>query len=294
MTRLFNNIAIFGLGLLGGSICRALKKTDPGIFIAAYGRNAARLEPAFAEKTVDAIGAFDRISLSGVELAVVSTPVDSSVEIIRKILTAGDLDPRTIVIDVGSVKDVIIKEIRSLDRAGQFIGCHPMAGSEKTGYESGRPDLYRGSSVIITPHGGNHPGDIDRVTRFWESLGARTVTVSPEEHDLIVSYTSHLPHLVASALVSVFDDFRGSHDPACGIGAFIGNGFRDATRISAGSPDMWRDIVLQNRDNISGSIERMIGELKRLKGIIEESGNGGGPIHEYLGAAKKTRDGLNQ
>ncbi|MBP7735193.1 MAG: prephenate dehydrogenase [Spirochaetes bacterium] len=290
---MFNKVAIFGLGLLGGSICRALKKIDPGIFIAAYGRNAARLEPALAEKFVDSIGAFDRISLSGVDLAVVSTPVDSSVEIIGKILTAGDLDPRTIVIDVGSVKDVIMREIGRLDRAGQFIGCHPMAGSEKTGYDSGRPDLYNGSSVIITPHGGNRPEDVGQVARFWESLGARTVTVSPEEHDLLVTYTSHLPHLVASALVAVFDDFRAAHDPACGIGAFIGNGFRDATRISAGSPDMWRDIVLQNRGNISASIEVMIGELKRLKAVIDEAGTGG-PVHDYFAAAKKIRDGLSQ
>ncbi len=290
---MFNNVAIFGLGLLGGSICRALKKISPGVYISAYGRNAAKLEPALREKIVDATGSFDRISLSGVELAVVSTPVDSSIEILRSILTHAGLERRTIVIDVGSVKEVIVRTAIGLDRSGQFIGCHPMAGSEKTGYEFSRHDLYNNSSVIITPHGGNSESDIAAVGRFWESLGARITMVTPEEHDLIVAYTSHLPHMVASSLVEVFRDFRSGNDPAAGIGAFIGNGFRDVTRISSGSPDMWRDIVLQNRDNISGAVDRMIKELERLKDIISVSGPDGARVHDYFSGVKKTRDDIS-
>ncbi len=289
---MFNNVAIFGLGLLSGSICRALKKLNPAINIAAYGRDAGRLQQAIAEKTVDTAGTFERISLSGVELAIVSTPVDSSIGITRRILAHAELDPRTIVIDVGSVKEKIIREVRDLDRAAQFIGCHPMAGSEKTGYGYSRDDLYNGSSVIITPHAGNRESDIAAVTDFWESLGARTVTVSPEEHDRIVAYTSHLPHVVASSLVEVFHSFRRDNEPPSGIDAFIGNGFRDVTRISSGSPDMWRDIVIQNRDNISGAVDRMIEELNHLKQVISGSGPDGGQVHEYLLRAKKIRDGL--
>ncbi len=289
---MFKNVAIFGLGLLGGSICRALKKQDPGIFISAYGRSLSRIEPALRDGSVDAAGTFDRVSLSGVELAVVCTPVDSSIDIIRSILGHGELEPGAVVIDVGSVKEIIVREVMGLGRSAQFVGCHPMAGSEKTGYEYSRPDLYSGSSVIITPHSGNSEGDIATVARFWESLGARTTVVSPEEHDRIVAYTSHLPHMIASSLVEVFQEFRRDNEPPSGIGTFIGNGFRDVTRISSGSPDMWRDIVLQNRDNIAGAIDRMIGELERLKKLISGAGPDGGPVHDYFADAKKIRDGL--
>ncbi|HOT44944.1 MAG TPA: prephenate dehydrogenase [Spirochaetota bacterium] len=289
---MFKKVAIFGLGLLGGSICRALKEQDPGVHISAYGRNLPRIEPALRDGSIDAAGTFDRVSLAGVELAVVSTPVDSSIDIIRGILGHAELDPRAIVVDVGSVKEVIVREVSGLGRSAQFIGCHPIAGSEKTGYEYSRADLYNGSSVIITPHGGNSDGDIARVARFWESLGARTTVVTPEEHDRIVAYTSHLPHMIASSLVEVFHEFRRDSEPTSGIGAFIGNGFRDVTRISSGSPDMWRDIVLQNRGNISGAIDRMIGELDRLKKLIAGAGPEGGPVHDYFADAKKIRDGL--
>ena len=289
---MFNSVAIFGLGLLGGSICRALKQLDPGVRISAYGRSTARLEPALADRTVDAIGTFDRIDLAGVDLAVVCTPVDSTIDIITGILGSSSLDPRAIVIDVGSVKEAIVRAAVALERSAQFIGCHPMAGSEKAGYEHSRPDLYRGSSVIITPHQGNRQSDIDAAAGFWKSLGARTVVVSPEEHDRIVAYTSHLPHMAACALVEVFHAFRAEDGPQAGIGDFIGNGFRDATRISSGSPDMWRDIVLQNKDNISGAIDRLIEELGRLRKLITGDGPGGELVHDYLAAAKKTRDGL--
>ena len=289
---MFKKVAIFGLGLLGGSICRALKQQDPGVRISAFGRDLSRIGPALKDGSVDAAGTFDRISLSGVELAVVSTPVDSSIGIIRSILGHAELEPGAVVIDVGSVKERIVREIAGLGRSAQFVGCHPMAGSEKTGYEYSRPDLYSGSSVIITPHSGNSEGDIATVARFWESLGARTTVVSPEEHDRIVAYTSHLPHMIASSLVEVFQEFRRDNEPPSGIGTFIGNGFRDVTRISSGSPDMWRDIVLQNRDNIAGAIDRMIGELERLKKLISGAGPDGGPVHDYFADAKKIRDGL--
>lgn len=286
---MFTTIALFGLGLLGGSICRGLKKTAPGTRIHAYGRSPERLAPALESRFVDSIGGFDRVSLAGVDLAVVSTPVDSSLEIIHRILSAPDLEPHAIVIDVGSVKERVISSVERLDRAGQFIGCHPMAGSEKMGYEHARDDLFSGASVIITPHRRNRAEDVAAVGRFWESLGARTLEVSPDEHDRIVTYTSHLPHLVAASLVAVFREFRtrrGVADP----GAFIGNGFRDTTRVASGSPDMWRDISLMNRDNIIEAIDRMAAELGRIRKALSDTD--GGRLHEYFAGAKSVRDGL--
>jgi len=289
---MFTSIALFGLGLLGGSICRRMKKMDPGVRIRAYGRHPARMESALASRFVDSISGFDRISLAGVDLAVVSTPVDSSVDIIRRVLSAPDLEPGAVIIDVGSVKERIISSIEGLDRAGQFIGCHPMAGSEKMGYENSRDDLFDGASVIITPHSRNHDKDVSAVARFWESLGARTVRVSPEEHDRIVTYTSHLPHMVASSLVQVCRDYLAAHGGSTRLDAFIGNGFRDTTRIASGSPDMWRDIAVMNRANILAAMDLMIDELGSLRKALADSDGDAGVIHEYLARAKAAREGL--
>lgn len=291
---MFTNIALFGLGLLGGSVCRGLKKAQPGVRIHAYGRYPEKLEPALRSRFIDSIAGFDRISLSGIDLAVVSTPVHSSVEIITRILSASDLGPETVVIDVGSIKERIIRSVERLDRAGQFIGCHPMAGSEKMGYEHSRDDLFNGASVIITPHRRNRAGDVGAVRRFWESLGARTVEVTPEEHDCIVAYTSHLPHLVASSLVQVLGEFHAAHGGPGGIEPFIGNGFRDTTRVASGSPDMWRDISLMNRDNIIMAIDRMVAELGRFRSVLSESDADAdaGPLLDYFAGAKAVREGL--
>jgi len=288
---MFKKVAVFGLGLLGGSICRGLKKINADTRISAFGRNPVKLEPALKDRIVDEVGGFDGISLSGVELAVVSVPVDSSIEIIRQILSRRELAPDAIIIDVGSVKEKIIRSVERLDRSGQFIGCHPMAGSEKMGFEYSRDDLFDGSSVIITPHARNKESDIRAVRQFWEALKALTIVITPEEHDLIVTYTSHLPHMVASSLVRVFYKFkqeRGSGD----FGAFIGKGFLDATRISSGSPDMWREIVALNRENILAALDRMIEELGILRNVISGTEAETKLLHDYFYGAKSIRDRL--
>jgi prephenate dehydrogenase len=287
---MFNSIAVFGLGLLGGSVCKCLKRRDPGVRIAAYGRDPRRMEGALAEGLVDAAGGFGDASLDGVDLAVVSTPVDSSIEIVGKLLRSPDLGPAALVIDVGSVKETIIRSVEPFARADRFIGCHPMAGSEKMGYEHSRADLFEGASVIITPHARNGAADVRAIAGFWERLGAVTTVVSPAEHDVIAAYTSHLPHMAASALVRVFDDFRSGR--AGDVGPFIGRGFRDMTRLSSGSPDMWRDIAMHNRDNIIEALDRMMAELARLKAALAADGPGVREIHDYLAGAKITRDGL--
>ena len=288
---MFKKVAVFGLGLLGGSICRGLKKINADIRISAFGRNPEKLEPALRDRVVDQAGGFDGMSLSGVELAVVSMPVEPSIDIIRRILSSPELDPGAIVIDVGSVKEKIVRSLDRIDRSDRFIGCHPMAGSEKMGYEHSRDDLFNGSSVIITPHARNRESEVRTVRRFWESLKALTVIISPEEHDLIMAYTSHLPHVVASSLVRVFYRFREERGDA-DLSACIGKGFLDATRISSGSPDMWRDIVALNRKNILAALDRFIEELGTLRDVVSGAEAEMKPLHDYLSKAKSVRDGL--
>ncbi len=287
---MFNSIAVFGLGLLGGSVCKCLKRLNPGVRIAAYGRDPRRLEAALKGGLIDAAGGFEDAAIAGIDLVVVSTPVDSSIEIIGKLLRNPELGPSALVIDVGSVKEDVIRCVESYDRADRFVGCHPMAGSEKMGYEHSSADLFEGAAVIITPHARNGEEDVLAIAGFWKMMGAVTTVVSPAEHDVIAAYTSHLPHLTASALVRVFDEFRNGRtgDP----GPFIGRGFRDMTRLSSGSPDLWRDIAIHNRKNLIEALDRMMDELARLRAALAADGSGAREIHEYLAGAKITRDGL--
>lgn len=288
---MFKKVAVFGLGLLGGSICRGLKNINADIRISAFARNPEKLEPAMKDRVVDEAGGLNAMALSGVELVVVSMPVDPSIDIIRLVLSSPELDPGAIVIDVGSVKEKIIRSVESVERGDRFVGCHPMAGSEKMGYEYSRSDLFKGASVIITPHARNRESDVRAVRTFWEALKALTITITPEEHDLIIAYTSHLPHMVASSLVRVFSNFKQER-PSGNFASFVGKGFLDATRISSGSPDMWRDIVALNRENILAALDRMIEELGVLRNAVSGAKSETKPLHDYLSMAKSIRDGL--
>lgn len=265
---MFKKVAVFGLGLLGGSLCKGIKKLHPETDITAYGRNAEKLKAPLADKTVDRIDTMDRAVLRDVDFIIVSTPVVSSLEIIRNVLNDPALGREAIVIDVGSVKEAVLREAENHPRAGQFIGCHPMAGSEKSGYEHSRPDLYDRASVLITPGRFNRTGDVERLKSFWESLGAMVSVTSASLHDLLVGYTSHLPHVIACALVDLVQGRSES-----GIRDFIGNGFRDVTRISSGSENMWSDIVRLNRENIGAGIDEFVKKLLELKKTLAEGGD---------------------
>jgi prephenate dehydrogenase len=285
-------VAIFGLGLLGGSLCKGLKKLNPGIHISAYGRDPARLGKVLRDRYVDEARGYDELSLAGIDLAVVATPVQASVGIIRRLLDHPELEDDAVVTDVGSVKEKIIESVLECKRVRQFVGCHPMAGSEKTGYEFSSGALFEGASIIVTPHQCNRETDIARIQELWEMLGACTYIVSPEKHDKFVSYTSHLPHVVASSLVSLLDDLSSDRAPSSGIGPFVGRGFLDVTRISSGSPEMWRDIVVFNKANILDAISRLIEKLNQLRGAMLDADSESRFLHDYFQHVKNIRDTL--
>ncbi|MBN1532502.1 MAG: prephenate dehydrogenase/arogenate dehydrogenase family protein [Spirochaetes bacterium] len=285
---MFQRVAVFGLGLLGGALCRGLKGNDPGVRIDAYGRDRVRLEPALREGFVDSVEVIDRASLKGVDLVVVATPVISSIRLIETILGSPDIEESALVIDVGSVKEPVVRAAARLPRSLQFVGCHPMAGSEKTGFAHSTGTLYENSTVIITPHPANRGGDIDAVAELWTGLGAQVLITSPELHDLVVSYTSHLPHVIAGAVIAALSGFTAGGYPLERVHSFIGNGFRDVTRIAAGSPEMWRDIVLMNGDNIRNAISSIINHLGRFLEIMKD----GSALQEYFAKIKDFRDGI--
>ncbi|OHD69888.1 MAG: hypothetical protein A2W19_09190 [Spirochaetes bacterium RBG_16_49_21] len=289
---MFKRVAIFGLGLLGGSLCKGLKRINPGIHIAAYGRDVAKLDPLLHDNYADEVRSYGDLSLAGIDLAVVAMPAKVSIEIIRLVLDHRELEDGAIITDVGSVKERIIASILECGRARQFIGCHPMAGSEKIGFEFSDGALFEGASVIVTPHRYNQNADISRIRKLWEMLGSKTFIVSPEEHDTFVAYTSHLPHIIASSLVALLDDFRRGCAPSRDLRPFVGRGFMDATRISSGSPDMWRDIVLLNKMNILDAVSLMIDKLEQLRNAIQDAESRTRFLHDYFIEAKKIRDML--
>ncbi len=282
---MFRRVAVVGLGLLGGSLCRALKETDASVNITAFARDVARIMPALSMGMIDRALPMDEISPAGMDLAVIASPVLSSIESLGKILANPELGG-CLVIDVGSVKAPLVALADSHPRGGRFVGCHPMAGSEKSGYEHSNGALYRGASVIITPGKKNAEDDIRAVERFWASLGARTVRCAAEEHDRLVAITSHVPHLAACAVADLVADAAAGAD----LAPFIGNGFRDLTRIAMGSPDMWTDIEAANAANIVRAIDDLTGKLEYIRRFIAEGRHGaeGRAFLERAGAFRRS------
>jgi prephenate dehydrogenase len=285
-------IAVIGLGLLGGSICKSLKQINPKIEITGYGRDINRLSRANDDGAVDRIELLESLDLKGLDFIIVATPVVTSIKIIEDILKRDDLEKETLVIDVGSVKTSVVEKVSGCRRSGQFVGCHPMAGSEESGYSSSSPDLYKGASVIITPAEKNSSDDIRRVEDFWTLLGAETCIETPQSHDITVAFTSHLPHVVSCCLAEVLKDFIDKNSRGSSIASFIGRGFNDMTRISSGSPVMWRDISLMNHQYISESIDEMIRVLEGFRERVQREGVKPDEIEDFFHRIKEFRDGL--
>jgi prephenate dehydrogenase len=281
---MFKKVLVFGLGLLGGAICKSLRKQYPDIDITACGRSLERMQQALNEKVINNALLYDDDIPDDVDLIVVAVPVKKSIEIIRNILNSSSLKKSAIVIDVGSVKEEIVGALFDHPRSDRFIACHPMAGSEKSGYSASYSSLYNESTVIITPHSKNIQSEIDKIEKFWQDMGAKCINVSAKEHDKFVALTSHLPHMLACSLVN----YIGRKAELCRIKPFIGSGFKDVTRIAEGSVDMWREISELNSGNIITSIDEYIDILKYLKKAICESNNQN-DITSFLESSGKIR-----
>jgi prephenate dehydrogenase len=191
-----------------------------------------------------------------------------------------------IVTDVGSVKADVVRELESLvKKAGaHFVGSHPMAGAEKIGVAAARKDLFENAVCVLTPTRKTNKTALKKVEQFWKSLGARVLKLPPELHDVFVSRTSHLPHVVAATLANLVLNPASPKQQA----ALCATGFRDTTRIASGSPEMWRDIALANRKNISRSVDVFVGELKKFQSALK-SGDARA-VEKYFATAKQRRD----
>ncbi len=264
---MFKKIAIFGVGLIGGSFALALKKAGAVEWIVGVGRHTATLERARELGIIDAATSVAD-AVSGADLILVAAPVAQTAAILSSI--APHLQAGTIVTDAGSTKsDVVVAARAALgSKIAQFVPGHPIAGREQNGPEAALADLYVGKKAVLTPLPENTEQDIAKLTAAWQQCGASIHRVSAQQHDAIFAAVSHLPHVLAYALV---DDIANKPH-AADLFQYADGGFRDFTRIAGSSPEMWRDISLANQSALLNELDAYLVQLTRLRAFLA-SGN---------------------
>ena len=253
--------------------------------IVAVGRRRESLEPPWRDGAVDHITTDVADGVAGSDFCVLATPVATLTSLLREVWRAAPDD--AVLTDVGSTKAAIVSTAEALGRARPlaFIGAHPMAGSEKSGYAVARPDLFKGALVILTPTDSSLPVALERVREFWQALGARVMTLDPVTHDRAVAAISHLPHLVADALV----DAVLRMDPR--FLDVAAAGFKDTTRIAASNARVWREIFQENRAALGEALGVFRRALDDLEALI--AGGDATTIEEELGRIKRARERLS-
>ena len=284
---IFNRVAIAGVGLIGGSLALAGKRA--GIFgsVVGLGRGKANLDDALRLGIIDEATSDLKTAAAGADLFFAAVPVESIAGLVLQ--AAAHLPQGAVITDGGSVKGKIVERLdAALPPSLFFVGGHPVAGTEKTGAAAAFADLYKGRYTILTPTEKTNPAALDKVKRMWEAAGSRVEIMAPEDHDGAMSAISHLPHLVAFALMeAVMQD-----DPDGTKRRFAAGGLRDTTRIAASDPAMWRDIFSMNRKKLLSSLALFQDSLDRFLVEIES-----GDFEEVrrrieaISAARRARDG---
>ncbi|WNC90672.1 prephenate dehydrogenase/arogenate dehydrogenase family protein [Paraburkholderia sp. FT54] len=269
----FNKLVIFGVGLIGGSLARALREqgeVEGARKVIGVGRSIASTERALELSVIDVSAALNddaslREALSGADFVLLAAPVAQTQPLLERI--APFLDAATIVTDAGSTKSDVVAAARTAlgARIGQFVPGHPIAGREASGVDAALPDLYVGRNVVLCPLPENAPADVERVAAMWRATGALVRNMAPEQHDRVFASVSHLPHVLSFALV---EHILSSPDAALKF-SFAAGGFRDFTRIAASSPEMWRDVCVANRVALLDELDAYTAVLARLRVAIE-------------------------
>lgn len=264
---MLNKVVIFGVGLIGGSFALALKRAGAVRDIVGVGRTAATLARAKELGIVDAVTTDVAHAVEGADLVLIATPVAQTGAILAAI--APHLQPGTVVTDAGSTKSDVVAAARAAlgHKISQFVPGHPIAGREKNGPDAAIADLYVGKKVVIAALPENAQADVARVAAAWQQAGAIIHSLSPEEHDAVFASVSHLPHLLAYALV---DDLARRPNAAT-LFDYAASGFRDFTRIAGSSPEMWRDISIANRAALLRELDAYSAQVARLRTLLESA-----------------------
>jgi cyclohexadieny/prephenate dehydrogenase len=281
---LFDRVALIGIGLIGSSLARVLRRDSPQTRIVACARRAETLD------TVDRLGIADETTddpaaaVEDADLIVVATPLSAYAEIGRRIAPA--LRDGAVVTDVGSVKGAAIAALAPvLPHRAHFVPGHPVAGTEHSGPEAGFAEMFRDRWCILTPLPGTAPEALAKVRALWEMAGMRVAEMAADHHDKVLAVTSHLPHLIAYTIVGTATEL--GQDLQSEVVAYSAGGFRDFTRIAASDPVMWRDIFLTNREAVLELLQRFSEDLTALQRAIRRGD--GETLHDWFTRTRTIR-----
>jgi len=279
----FSKVVVCGVGLIGGSFALALKEAGAVKDVVGFGRTRAPLDEAIRLGVIDRIGS-DWAEAADADLVLLGMPVGQMEPVMRAL--APHLGAQTIVTDGGSTKSDVVASARVAfgARVGQFVPGHPIAGAEKSGVSAARADLYRGKRVVLTPLAENAADLVVRVREAWQACGANVSELTPAEHDSVFAAVSHLPHILAYALVHQL----AGRDNADVLFGFAAGGFRDFTRIASSHPEMWRDICLANRTALIKELDAYMAELMKTRVLLAASDSAG--LEAMFASARDRRD----
>jgi prephenate dehydrogenase len=277
-------LAVIGVGLIGGSFALALKQAKAASHVVGVGRNAANLKLALERGIIDSTAPNAAAAARGADLVLVAAPVAQFKEIFASL--AEGLDAKTAVTDGGSTKrDVIAAARKALGRkAAQFVPAHPIAGAEKSGAAAANAELFRGKRVVVTPLPENRRATVEQVEAAWKACGARVSRMDADEHDAVLATVSHLPHVLAYALVHGV----AKRNNADQLFSFAAGGFRDFTRIASSHPEMWRDICIANRERLLQELKSYANELGSIRKLIQKGD--GAALEKLFAAARDARN----
>lgn len=278
----FGTVCIVGPGLIGGSIGLGLKKRNLAKTIIGVGHRASSLEKALELNAIDIGTLHIDEAVKDADIVILATSVNHIIDTAKKVIQF--MKNNAILTDVGSTKNLIVERItQSIRKDISFVGAHPIAGSEKKGVEFASPNLFEGCICIITPSH-DQTKALETISRLWQSIGAKVQYLTPEQHDEILAYVSHLPHLIASCLVNAIKKEHLNYGSS---------GLRDTTRVASGDPELWKDIFDQNRENVIKTIDKFMAELAGFKNDLLNKNNTT-MILNRLKAAKLSRDNTFQ
>lgn len=268
---MFDKVVIVGVGLIGGSFALSLKAAGAAKHVVGMGRSAAVLARALELGIVDEVTTSAQDAMRGADLVLIAAPVAQTGRILQSLLPW--LEPHTVLTDAGSTKSDVVAAAREVlgGRIGQFVPGHPIAGRESNGPDAAIPNLYRGKKTVITALPENPAALVERVESAWRLFGAIIHRLTPGEHDKVFAAVSHLPHLLAYALV---DDIAAKPHADL-LFQYAASGFRDFTRIAGSSPEMWRDISLANRDALRVELDAYLAQLTKLRSLLDAADGAG-------------------
>lgn len=279
----FSNITILGGGLLGGSLALALDRQENPPNVHLWARRQATTNDALKLGIAGATSDLAK-AVANADLLVLAVPVGIMATLVSDAKTAG-LPAGCLITDVGSVKRVPHETLKTVVGFNEFIGSHPMAGSERNGLSAVSPNLFQNAACLLTNDGGAPQNRADALERFWQSVGCRTTWLNAAEHDELVARISHLPHIVAASAARICLENPSQGD-------FGGGGLRDTTRVAAGNPDMWAEILTENRAALLGPLRDTIADLSEFLAVLESADQEA--ARQWLATAKDRRDFLNR